>query len=211
MWVTVLRWWWQNHYAVDFIPHFLYENGYIDVGDGCWQQNVGDKYTEFVAKIFYPLELVINTRKSHQILILSPTSENCHQHSVIIFLLGLHNVQFVLNIDKNIEHPKIGAVIVSAERILLGWVYSKLLPLVFKSGRRHLPLVFTSRTGQTKRFLDYLSLPNQDEFYFRVKIWFLFKFFKFSKPSDQWMNRNLIIVFIGSFKKLERFQNRCII
>ena len=75
---------------------------------------------EFVAKILYPLELVINTRKSHQILILSPTSENCHQHSVIIFLLGLHNVQFVLNIDKNIEHPKIGAVIVSAERILLG-------------------------------------------------------------------------------------------
>ena len=39
-----------------------------------------------------------------QISILSPTSENCHQHSVINILLCLH--------CKSIEHPKIGAVIV---------------------------------------------------------------------------------------------------
>jgi len=106
---------------------------------------------------------------------LSLTSENFHQHSVIKIFLGLLSkllesmgikIKFESNHCKNIEHPKIGAVIVSAERILLGSVYSKLLPFIFKSGRRHLPLVFTSRTGQTKRFLDYLSLPNQDEFYF---------------------------------------------
>ena len=121
------------------------KNSYIDVDDGCLEQNLGDKFTSlFTSKI--------------QISILSPSSENCHQHSVINFLSGLH--------FKNNEHPKISAVIVSAERILLGWVYSKLLPLVFKSGRRHLPLIFTSRTGKQNDFLDYLSLPNQDEFYF---------------------------------------------
>ena len=55
--------------------------GYIDAGDGCWRQNVLLTASRFWPPIFYIYEKV-------NVMMLSPTSLNCHHHKVIDITLS---------------------------------------------------------------------------------------------------------------------------